>query len=156
MQETFNEDLASGKEIEHEVCAVLRKKYPKAYVVGGYCKEYDIVIPEIKKTVEVKLDERSHDTGNFLIETEFDGKPSALATTEADIWIIVDKNHYYITQPLTLSWLLREVWKDERGKPYISVSFVGTGDKKAKKAYLIPKRHFESRFIRKVKRPTKG
>lgn len=152
IEQTFSEDLESGKIIENEVCKLLKRKYPKTYVVEGYCKEWDIVIPEINKTVEVKQDEKSHFTGNFLVEVEFDGQPSALTTSRADYWIIVDKDHYYITFTDTLRWLINDVWKNERGYRYKPVSFVGDGDIKEKKAYLIPKEKFNNQFIIKVKR----
>ena len=149
METTFKEDLEHGKRVEREVCKNLNKKYPTAYVVEGYCKEWDIVVPEIDKTVEVKLDEKSHYTGNFLIEIEFDGKPSALSTTQADIWILVDKLHYFVVDTNTLKWLLKDHWINENGYPlYTPATFVGKGDIKAKKAFLIPKKKFYNQFIK--------
>ena len=152
MPETFHEDLVSGKQIEHEVCRELKKRYPSAYVVEGYCKEWDIVIPEIHKTVEVKQDEKSNFTGNFLIEVEFDGKLSALSTTKADIWVHVDKEFYYVMDTETLRWMLRELWRDNKGRKYTPASFIGKGDTRPKKAYLIPKSKFNNQFVRKFKR----
>ena len=43
----FKESLSIGHSSEDAVCAKIKKKYPKAYVKGGYCKEYDIYVPEI-------------------------------------------------------------------------------------------------------------
>jgi hypothetical protein len=156
MQETFNRDLKAGKGVEHEVCNHLKKRYPDTYVVDGYCKEWDIVIPEIGRTVEVKQDEKSNFTGNFLIEIEFGGKPSALSTSKADWYILVDKNYYYIVQTDILRWLVRDYLTNEYGELYTPASFVGAGDITPKRAYLIPKdRLVNSGYIRVANRPSK-
>ena len=47
----FKESLAIGHSAEDAVCAKINKKYPKAHVMEGYCKEYDIYVPEIDKKV---------------------------------------------------------------------------------------------------------
>lgn len=41
------------------------------------------------KKLEVKMDRRARKTGLFFIEFESRGKPSGLATTEADYWALV-------------------------------------------------------------------
>lgn len=40
-------------------------------------------------TVEVKLDFGTHRTGNFYIEYASRNKPSGIATTEADYWVLI-------------------------------------------------------------------
>jgi hypothetical protein len=40
-------------------------------------------------TVEVKLDFGTHRTGNFYIEYSSRGRPSGIATTEADYWVLI-------------------------------------------------------------------
>ena len=50
----FEESLISGHESEKIVLNTIKKKYPKAYIVEGYNKEYDIMIPEIDETVETR------------------------------------------------------------------------------------------------------
>ena len=40
-------------------------------------------------TVEVKLDFATYRTGNFYIEYSSRGKPSGIATTEADYWVLI-------------------------------------------------------------------
>ena len=50
----FQESLTSGQKSENLVLDIIKKKYPKAFLKEGYHKEYDIMIPEINKTVEVK------------------------------------------------------------------------------------------------------
>ena len=55
----------------------------------GYFKDYDIYVPEINKSIEVKSDEKSKYTNNIVVEVEFNGKPSALSTSKADYWVLV-------------------------------------------------------------------
>lgn len=126
----WEQALKTGKEIEHELCQVIKRKYPTAKVINGYCKGYDIEVPEIKMTVEVKYDPKSEETENYLIEVEFNNEPSALTTTTADYWVIVDESYYSWIRPDAL----REIIKD-----FTPREFIGEGDSKAKKAYLVPR-----------------
>ncbi len=41
------------------------------------------------KTIEVKFDFACYRTGNFYIEYESRGKPSGLATSKADYWMLI-------------------------------------------------------------------
>ena len=41
------------------------------------------------KTIEVKFDFACYRTGNFYIEYESRGKPSGIATTQADYWMLI-------------------------------------------------------------------
>ena len=66
----FEESLVSGQKSESIVLDIIKKKYPKAYIMEGYHKEYDIMIPEINETVEVKKDFKSKYTGNIVVEIE--------------------------------------------------------------------------------------
>ena len=91
---TFERDLKRGEQIELKVLSMIKKKYPQAYKVEGYFKDYDIYIPEIDKRIEVKSDEQSKHTGNILIEVEFNNKPSALSTTKADFWVWWDGSEF--------------------------------------------------------------
>jgi len=130
----FYESLESGKITENVVLSHIKKEYPKAYVVEGYCKEYDIYVPEKKIGIEVKRDEKSKYTGNYVIEIEFDGKPSALSTTKAEYWVIFDGKFYI--------WILTNKLKamvESFGNKYLA-EFIGNGDTKYKKAYLVPKK----------------
>ena len=109
----------------------------------GYFKEYDIIIPEINKTVEVKSDVKSLHTGNYVVEVAFDGKESALSTTTADWWVFYDSECEV--------WIKPElIWKAVKGLPMRD--FVGKGDKKSKTAYLCPKEYIRinADFIREV------
>ena len=84
----FEEALIDGKKSEEIVLNIVQKKYPKAFIKSGYHKEYDIEIPEIDQTIEVKKDFKSQETGNIVVEIEMNGKPSALLTTTANWWVI--------------------------------------------------------------------
>jgi soluble cytochrome b562 len=126
----FKNSLAIGHNSEDAVCKKINKKYPKAHVMEGYCKGYDIYVPEINKKVEVKQDKKSNFTGNIVVEIEFGGKPSALSTTEADYWVFDDGEIYIWTTPDILRQII---------KPMIPVRFVGNGDNKSKLAYLVKK-----------------
>ena len=126
----FKESLAVGQSSEDAVCAKINKKYPKAYVKEGYCKGYDIYVPETNKKVEVKQDKKSNYTGNIVVEIEFDGRPSALSTTEADYWVFDDGEIYIWTTPDILRKIVKRM---------IPVKFIGNGDNKEKLAYLVKK-----------------
>ena len=130
--DTFKRDLSRGEQIEHKVLSILRKTYPKAYKVEGYFKGYDLFVPEVSKSIEVKSDEKSKYTGNIVVEVEFNGKPSALSTTEADYWVWWDG--------YSLTWFTVDLIKkciEETNPPLCR--FVGKGDSKEKKASLIKK-----------------
>ena len=95
----FKKDLQEGQKSEEDVLKTIKQTYPKAYRIRGYFKHYDIVIPEINKTIEVKSDRAVRETGNYFIETEFNKKDknggiipveAGILTTTADFWVIVD------------------------------------------------------------------
>ena len=133
----FQDDLAAGERLERYILRKIQtgdspfgEKFPQAIKIEGYFKEYDLYIPEIGVRIEVKRDIKSHETGNYLIEIEYGGKPSALSTTTADYWIIHDGECEIWTTP----WRIRQA---VRGLPVRE--FTGRGDPKPKKAYLCPK-----------------
>ena len=128
--EHFNNCLHMGKSAEDMVCGKIKKKYPKAHVIQGYCKGYDIFVPETNMKIEVKQDKKSNFTGNIVIEIEFNGRPSALSTTEAHYWVFDDGEKYMWITPDILRQII---------EPMRPVSFVGNGDNKSKLAYLVKK-----------------
>ena len=127
----FKNSLVIGHSSEDAVCAKINKKYPKAYVIKEYCKEYDIYVPETDVKIEVKQDKKSNFTGNIVVEIEFDGKPSALSTTTADYWVFDDGEIYIWITPETLRQVVL---------PLYAVTFTGKGDNKSKRAYLVDKK----------------
>tara|TARA_R110000764_G_scaffold17734_2_gene48543 strand:- start:224 stop:649 length:426 start_codon:yes stop_codon:yes gene_type:complete len=132
MTETFLTDLKVGKIYETEVLNLIKQKYPLAYIVDGYYKEWDIFIPELKIGVEVKSDKKSLHTGNIVIEIEFNNKPSALSTSKAKWWVIYDG--------VCFNWfMLNNIKKCIKDNNLKYAQFIGRGDTKSKKAYLIKK-----------------
>ena len=132
MIQTFKRDLKRGKHHENVVLNFIKAKYKNAYIKDGYCKEYDIFIPEVNFGVEVKSDEKSKYTNNIVIEIEFNNKPSALMTTKAKYWVIYDGYSY--------NWFLTDKIKDcIKDNNLTYAEFTGKGDTKSKKAYLIKK-----------------
>lgn len=130
--ETFYTDLKKGERIETILLKEIKKKYPKAYKIDGYFKEYDLFVPEVNKSIEVKSDEKSKETGNIVVEVEFNNKPSALSTTKADYWVWWDGDSF--------TWFeTNEIRKCIKETNQRIVSFIGKGDTKQKKAYLIKK-----------------
>lgn len=106
----FKYDLEVGNEAENEFAALLSNS-----------------------KVEVKYDIMAKYTGNVFIEFESRGKPSGLATTKADFWVIkVDKS--FITFKVDdLKSVCRKWYKDNG-------SIVG-GDSDTSKGLLIPIKH---------------
>jgi hypothetical protein len=130
--EVFYSDLKVGKYYEKKILNIINKKYPKAYIEKGYCKEWDIYIPELNFGVEVKYDKKSLHTGNIVIEIEFNNKPSALLTTKSKYWVIYDGINY--------NWFdVKDIKKCIKENNLYYKEFVGRGDIHSKKAYLIKK-----------------
>ena len=131
MVNTFKRDLERGVEVERMVLEIIRKKNPCATLVDAF-KGYDIWIPEMHKSVEVKYDEMSAKTGNICIEIEFNGKASALLTTTADWWVIYDGEKYMRFTPMQI---IQCIFMN-----HLRYSeFIGAGDNKSKKLFLIKK-----------------
>ena len=130
----FNDSLSSGKQSENIILKMVQNKYPKAYIKEGYHKEYDIMIPEINKTIEVKKDFKSQYTGNVVIEMEMNNRPSGLQTNTADWWVF----HLDETE---IVWITLERLKEMvEFEDYNLVEFIGEGDEISKQAYLVPKK----------------
>jgi len=130
--ETFYRDLKRGKHHENIILDKIKSKYSQAYIIEGYCKDYDIFIPELNYGIEVKSDEKSKYTNNIVIEIEFNGKKSALSTTKAKYWVIYD-GYYY-------NWFdTNNIKKCIKENNLSYTEFIGKGDTKSKKAYLIKK-----------------
>ena len=131
MLDTFHEDLKIGKITENSVLSIIKNKYPKSYIIDGYFKDYDIYVPEKNIGIEVKRDEKSKYTGNLVVEIEFDGKPSALSTTKADYWVFYDGECYIWITTSKLNYVVSNFGTIRK--------FIGKGDTKYKKAYLMKK-----------------
>ena len=141
---SFKQDLEAGKVVEEYILKRIQKKYPQAKIMEGYFKEYDIIIPEINKTIEVKSDVKSLHTGNYVVEIAFNGEPSALSTTKADYWVFYDSECEVWIKP-------ENIWRAVKGLEI--KEFIGKGDDKSKKAYLCPKEYIriQAEHIREVR-----
>lgn len=128
---TFQQDLERGFEVEYAVLEIIRKKYPSASLINAY-KGYDIWIPELHKSVEVKYDPMSNETGNIVIEIEMNGQLSALSTTTADYWVFHDDHVFVMMKPMSI---VNCIFQNKLQY----VEFVGQGDTSKKKAFLVPK-----------------
>ena len=131
MENQFKQDLSTGEDIELRVLKSIQQKYPEAYKIEGYFKYFDLYIPEIEKSVEVKYDYKAKETGNIVVELTFNGKPSALMTTKADFWVFVLHDRYIWTTPDNIKKSIHIYGKDP-------ARFKGRGDSAYKLAWLIP------------------
>tara|TARA_B110000503_G_scaffold134287_1_gene213037 strand:+ start:752 stop:1174 length:423 start_codon:yes stop_codon:yes gene_type:complete len=139
---TFETDLHKGIFIEKEVLLNLKKKYPSAVLVDAF-KGYDIWIPELNFGVEVKYDKMSNETGNIVLEYEFNGKDSGLLTTTAAYWVIYDGVFFKWFKPAQIIKCIFDSKKNH------SV-FVGNGDRASKKAFLISKKFLFDNYSEKL------
>ena len=131
MTSTFREDLETGLQVEQKILNILRVKYPSASLINAF-KGYDIWVPEKNIGVEVKSDKKSHETGNYLIEYEMSGKPSALMTTTAKYWVIDDGVYTMFIKPMDI---IRCIFDNQLTHKVVT----GAGDVNSKKCFLIPK-----------------
>ena len=74
----------------------------------------------------------SQQTGNLVVEIEYNDKPSALSTTKAYRWVFHTGKEIIITTP----GILKDVIKNNSLQP---ARFRGPGDPYYKRAYLIKK-----------------
>ena len=125
----FHNDLKNGKEYEEKALLHIQQKYPNAYIIDGYCLDWDIYIPELNIGVEVKSDEQYKVTGNFYVEYACNGKPSGIATTKAEIYYVyLDK--LYIIKTKDLKDKCRKYINTNRDKK--------GGDNMASKGIILP------------------
>lgn len=86
-----------------------------------------------KFKAEIKFDRIAHKTGNIFIEYESRGKPSGIATTDADYWIYkIEKTGCALILPVQyLKERLREYYRLKR-------YMIEGGDDDTSKGFLIP------------------
>lgn len=130
MSKFHQEDLPYGEAGEKFVLNIINRKYPMAYKMEGYFIEYDIMIPEIEKTVEVKRDKHTDRTGNAFIETYCNKIESGINSSTADYWAYLTKSMLYWIKSNDLKICILENNITE-GKNYMI-------DGKIIDAYLIP------------------
>ena len=100
--DNFKKDLQRGRDIENLILNKVKQKYACAVLIDGKFKDYDLFIPETNKTIEIKGDYRSCQTGNILIELMMFNVPSALLTTKADYWVIFTGQELLWTTPIKI------------------------------------------------------
>ena len=129
--DNFKKDLQRGREIEEKILSICREKYPSSVLINGKFKDYDLFIPETNKKLEIKGDYRSCETGKIIIELMMFGKPSALLTTKADLWVIYTG--------LELLWITpKKIIECITINNIKSRELIGQGDTASKVACLIP------------------
>ena len=134
---SFQTDLAFGEQGELFVLKKLHYKYPKAYKVEGYCKEWDLFVPEKEIGIEVKSDRATHKTGNVVIENKYGGAPSGIETTKATWWAYITKDNLYWITPDKI----KECIKDNNLQSLDCAPL--NGDTKRKNLYLIKETLFK-------------
>jgi len=140
MTEKFYKDLDTGKLFEKKALKLIQKKYPKAYMIEGKFKEWDIYIPELKIGIEVKSDAQYQKTGNFYVEYECRKQPSGISTT---------KSKYYFIYLDMLYIIKTDVLKNKCRKYLNTIKDKIGGDYKASKGIIIPIKElqYESRRL---------
>lgn len=96
----FKEDLKIGQRAEGKLATLLRD-------VGG--------------DVEVKSDQRAHQTHNIYVEYAFKGRPSGITTSEAHWWAYEVQGRYYLLRIEDLRKLVERAkleGKTRRGGDY--------------------------------------
>jgi len=129
--ENFKKDLQRGRKIEEKILDICREKYPCSVLIDGKFKDYDLFIPETNKTIEIKGDYRSCETGNIIIELMMFGKPSALLTTKADFWVVYTGLELLWITPIKIIECITVNNINSR-------TLTGQGDTASKVACLIP------------------
>jgi hypothetical protein len=103
----FSKDLPKGESAQHWVYEAFKKRFPHAKESKGYNRGWDIKIGETK--FEVKRDFRSHETGNYFVETAYSGIDSGIVTTESDFYVLVDNDFVIIIPTETLRFAIKDI-----------------------------------------------
>ena len=100
-------------------------------LVEGHVAEHELA--SILETVELKKDYKAKDTGNVVIEYEYRGQPSGIATTKAKYWAfwLVGFDTIIIIKTTKLKALAKYYWYQE------DHNVIG-GDDNASKLILLP------------------
>lgn len=98
---------------------------------GRQGENYLLDILETKR-IEVKTDRIAHITGNVAVEYRYRGRPSGIATTEADYWafILYDMTTIIMVPTDKLKSIARQKYKQDQ----ITLG----GDENASEMILIP------------------
>lgn len=115
---TFNSDLELGLGLETKITASLLQ-VAEVENSQKYNPDFDIVLPELNITIEVKLDEASNRYTNYAIETRFENQPSGIKSTKASVWIQANDSGLLILNRLDLLEMvsnMKTITRDIQGK----------------------------------------
>lgn len=84
----FYKDLKMGQSVEEEVLQWCLPHDNNTRFAPPKTKGFDIVLPTLDKTIEVKYDKYSKSSGNIAIEYSYKNQPSGIQSTTADAWVI--------------------------------------------------------------------
>jgi hypothetical protein len=125
----FYLDKKDGDKAEEMVLAYIQQMFPKAYRIPGKEVRYDIIVPELSISLEVKNDKYFSKSGNLCFEThKQSGELSGILATEADYWVHILDGKMHIAPRESLKQYV------------INGGFRGVwgGDRKATFMYLVP------------------
>ena len=135
---TFDKSLEIGKRGETFILKQVQKTCPLAEIVDR--PNYDIYIPELFKTIEVKTDKGSFKSPNIVIEIEYNGKKSGI-NNMFDLWAQIFYSH---TQD---SWVYFIVSREKMREYALKEGVVVKGgDYESSKLLKLNKRALEKEF----------
>ena len=122
--------MERGEAVEREWLGKLLPLFHDAYMTFGNDSRFDIAIPEMDTTIEVKFDPRSLQTGNIVLEY-FHNKPSGILVSEASHWLFVtgEENIWISAKRLKACVLIERI---------IPTQIQGGDDRHPKAVFLIP------------------
>ncbi len=128
---SFHHDLMIGEKVERLWLDKMLVAFKDSYQTFGKDSRFDIEIPELDVTIEVKYDPKSLETGNVVVEYHH-AKPSGILTSEATHWLfdLVDEELWFSRRSL-----LRAIMCS--GEEPVQIH--GPEDRHPKMVYLIPK-----------------
>lgn len=146
---SFNQKLTQGRYFELELLKHIKySTYETAQDKGNF-KDWDIrTIDEADKatTYEVKSESKAYHTGNICIEFEYNGLPSGIDATKADIW-----GHYIVKAPYQLNNYKLILIPVSKLKEYIELKqykfICNGGDYNRSKLYIFPINFFKEYIV---------
>jgi hypothetical protein len=99
-------------------------------LIIGQLAEHELANILTNKRIEVKSDKAAHRTGNVFVEYASRGKPSGLATTQADYYCFEVKETFVLISVIKLKLICRKYFKTERD--------ITGGDENTSKGILLP------------------
>lgn len=127
---SWTKDLAKGDKVEEEWLEKLHGVFKQAFKTFGPDSRFDLSVPELDTKIEIKLDARSKDTGNIVIEYHHN-KPSGILTSEAGVWLFTTGDEdIWITKKNIQKMILVEELSP--------VMIQGPDDRHKKAVFLVP------------------